>query len=238
MRAPKTDRLPGQAGCASLSPMAEDDDRPGAPPCFQHELIGGHPVDPETWRDVARFRRAERTRLYAARTALGVAGLRTQSARIMAGLGEMLGPLAGRRIAVFWPIRAEPDLRDWMAEADRAGAEMLLPVVVEKDAALIFRRWRPGVAMTRGQWNIPVPETGAPITPDLVIAPLLGLDGAGYRLGNGGGYYDRTLAGLAADVVGVGFSDCRIKTIFPQPWDIPMQRAMLGSGERLEFPKS
>lgn len=120
MRAPKTDCLPGQAGCVSLVPMAEDDDRPGAPPCFQHELIGGHPVDPETWRDVARFRRAERTRLYAARKALGIAGLRTQSARIMAGLGEMLGPLAGQRIAVFWPIRAEPDLRDWMAEADRA----------------------------------------------------------------------------------------------------------------------
>ena len=221
--------------------MAEhDDDRPGSPPCFQHELRGPHAVDPETWRDVSRFRRSERARLYAARKALGVAGLRSQSREIAAGLDQMLGPLHGRRIAVFWPIRAEPDLRDWMAQADAAGAQVLLPVVIERDAPLIFRRWQPGCAMTRGIWNIPVPEAGAPAQPDLVIAPLLGLDAAGYRLGNGGGYYDRTLAGITprAETVGVGFTDCRLKTIFPQPWDIPMDRAVLGNGERLVFPKS
>ncbi len=92
--------------------------------------------------------------------------------------------------------------------------------------------------MTRGVWNIPVPQSSEALTPDVVIAPLLGIDAAGYRLGNGGGYYDRTLAALPRmpQVIGVGHDFCRIDTIFPMPWDVPMQQSILGDGTVIHHP--
>ncbi len=70
------------------------------------------------------------------------------------------------------------------------------------------------------------------VTPDIVISPLLGVDDALYRLGNGGGYYDRTLARLTGPrlVVGVGHGVARMATIFPMPWDVPMDVVLLGDG--------
>ncbi|WP_310794414.1 5-formyltetrahydrofolate cyclo-ligase [Roseovarius sp. SCSIO 43702] len=215
----------------------QDEDTPGDTPCHAHLMIGGHAVDPETARDVARFRKGERARLYEAREAWSVAERQEMGEVIGRTLDAELGDVSGRKVAVYWPIRCEPNLRDWMTRAHEAGAHVLLPVVVEKDAPLIFRRWAPGCAMERGIWNIPVPTEGAEEAPDLVISPLLGLDREGYRLGNGGGYYDRTLAALRErpEVVGVGWPDCGIDTIFPMPWDVPMDKAVLGDGDVRAF---
>lgn len=202
---------------------------PGEAPCYRHLIVGGHAVDPGTARDVARFRKAERERLYAQRNA-GSPGDRAQLSQAIARqLDRVLADVAGQAIAAYWPIRSEPDLRDWMARTHDRGASILLPVVIEKNAPLAFRTWRPRCRMERGVWNIPVPVDGAEATPDIVIAPLLGVDEAGYRLGNGGGYYDRTLAALGGNrqVIGVGASNCRIRTIFPMPWDIPMTTVVL-----------
>jgi 5-formyltetrahydrofolate cyclo-ligase len=209
-----------------------DGDRPGEAPCFGHLLVGGHPVDPGTARDVARFRRAERQRLYQARKAIRPAERSALTRAIVEDLDKLVGRLAGRRIAVYWPIRGEPDLRAWMAQAHEAGAALYLPAVVAQGAALEFREWHPGCAMVRGIWNIPVPAEGNAAVPDLVIAPVVGVDDGCYRLGNGGGYYDRTLAGLdpRPRVIGVGFPNCAIPTIYPMPWDIQMDAAVLGDG--------
>ena len=97
-------------------------------------------------------------------------------------------------------------------------------MVVEKRAALIFRSWRSDEPMVRGVWNIPVPADGAQIVPDVVIAPVVGFDPKGYRLGYGGGYYDRTLAAFARKphVIGVSYRAAAIATIYPLPHDIPM----------------
>lgn len=78
--------------------------------------------------------------------------------------------------------------------------------------------------MTRGVWNIPVPADGIDVRPDIVVSPVLGFDRAGYRLGYGGGFYDRTLAALAPRplVIGVGFAMSAMTTIRPLPHDIPM----------------
>lgn len=86
--------------------------------------------------------------------------------------------------------------------------------------------------MERGIWNIPVPASGRRAHPDIVVSPLLGVDKACFRLGNGGGYYDRTLAALdpQPQVIGVGFPDCRMPTIFPMPWDIAMDVVVLADG--------
>lgn len=210
----------------------EDEDSGGSPACFAHLLIDGQPVDEQTRRDVAVFRRAERTRLYAARAKLPPDERSAMAARIAERLDAVLGDVAGRVIAAYWPIRGEINLRPWMVAASARGARICLPVVVEKNAPVEFHRWTPGSAMARGFWNIPVPADPEPLVPEVVIVPLLGVDAAGYRLGNGGGYYDRTLARLTGEVltIGVGQPFARMKTIFPMPWDIPMAKVILGDG--------
>lgn len=209
-----------------------ENDRGGSPVCFAHELFGGQPVDPETVRDVARFRKAERDRLMDARRRISSSDRIRMTATLENALGELVDMRPGMRIAAYWPIRGEPDLRAWMASLHLSGVNVLLPIVVEKAAPLIFRSWSPDCAMERGVWNIPVPSEGQEMIPDVVVSPLVGVDEECYRLGNGGGYYDRTLAQLEPlpRVIGVGFSCCRMPTIYPMPWDIPMHDVVLADG--------
>ncbi len=203
----------------------------GDGPCFGHKLVAGHAIDPGTWRDVSRFRAAERERLYALRRAMAQEERAAQTARVTGALRELVAPAPGSTVAIYWPIRGELDLRPWMAELSQGGAQVALPVVVARGQPVEFHRWSPGTAMVRGAWNIPVPADPQPVLPDIVIVPLVGGDAEGFRLGNGGGYYDRTLAALPmARTIAVGQGFCRMQTIFPQPWDIAMQTTVLGDG--------
>lgn len=217
----------------------QDDEHAGqfsSPPCFMHELdpaFGGMPVDPQQARDVARWRKAERERLIAARLALPQDERAAHSQRI-AGELDAIVPLGSRPIvSLYWPFRGEPDLRPWMAAACEKGARVALPVVVAKAQPLVFREWTPGARLERGVWNIPFPADGPVVIPDVVIAPLVGFDAACYRLGYGGGFFDRTLAGLEpkATAIGVGHPVGALPTIFPQPYDIPMDWIVLGDGQ-------
>jgi 5-formyltetrahydrofolate cyclo-ligase len=191
----------------------EDDERGGSDPCMEHLLIDGKPVDGATLRDVSRFRTAERSRLMELRRRIPTLDRTAMTATLCEAIETL-------------------DLRGWMKQAHNAGASLLLPVVVEKNAPLVFRAWSPDCEMERGIWNIPVPADGKEMVPDVVISPLLGIDEACFRLGNGGGYYDRTLARIdpPPKVIGVGFSDCVIPSIFPMPWDIPMDSVVLTDG--------
>ncbi len=215
--------------------MMDEETGGGSVPCFAHHLVDGHPVDPETVRDVARFRRAERARLLAAR-ALPSEERGRATAALIEGLDRIVTPEAGLNIAVYWPIRGEPDLRSWMESVHAAGARVLLPVVVEKGAPLEFHAWSPGCRMARGFWNILVPADGEVHVPDVVVAPLVGVDEELYRLGNGGGYYDRTLVRLAPRprIIGVGLSGCLLPSIYPMPWDVPMSEVLLSDGTHLK----
>lgn len=78
--------------------------------------------------------------------------------------------------------------------------------------------------MASGIWNIPMPAEGEWLQPEVLLVPLLGFDGSGYRLGYGGGYYDRTLAAMPAKplAIGIGFELSRLATIHPQPHDVRM----------------
>jgi 5,10-methenyltetrahydrofolate synthetase len=90
--------------------------------------------------------------------------------------------------------------------------------------------------MIRGVWGIPVPPPAAErLTPDIALAPLLGWDGAGFRLGYGGGYFDRTLAARAPRpfAIGVGLQAARLATIFPQPHDIRLDAIVTEAGAQL-----
>ena len=216
----------------------DEDESPDSTVCFAHRLVDGHVIDPQTWKDVSTFRKAERTRLYAARQKVLLEDRREMAAHISAQLTDILGDVTGRVIAVYWPIRGELNLHPWMVEASERGAQICLPVVIEKNQPVEFHRWSPDSAMAKGIWSIPVPADLGPVEPDVVIVPLLGVDEQGYRLGNGGGYYDRTLARLPEDlmIIGVGQAFARMKTIFPMPWDIPMKKVVLGDGTSFDAP--
>ena len=203
----------------------------GTAPCFLHELgPDDAPRDSRQASDVARWRKAERARLLELRGALAPGERAQHTAAIAAALDALLGAHADALVSLYWPIRAEPDLRPWMRAACERGLRVALPVAVALGRPMAFREWRPGAAMARGLWKIPHPAAGPEVSPTHVIAPLVGFDAACYRLGYGGGFFDRTLAALARKptVIGVGYPSLRIATIFPQPHDIPMDWIVTG----------
>ena len=148
------------------------------------------------------------------------------SADIAAQLDAAIGVPSARTISIYWPFRGEPDLRPWAAGIIERGGEIALPVVIEKAHPLQFRNYRPGDRLEKGVWNIPIPAEGSVVIPDVVIAPVVGHDPSNYRLGYGGGFFDRTLAALPRKplVIGIGYRLQAITTIYPQPHDIPMDR--------------
>jgi 5-formyltetrahydrofolate cyclo-ligase len=210
-----------------------DDDREetgsyASPPCFMHDLqpdfaAGAH-ADPRVRADVMRWRKAERERLIAARLAIPAEERAVMAGRIAEGLNAAIGDVSRHLISIYWPFRGEPDLRPWMDTVFERGGKIALPVVVEKGRPLIFRAWRRGDKLEKGVWNIPVPAGGPPVLPSVVIAPVVGFDPDRYRLGYGGGFFDRTLATIAAKplVIGIGYRMSAIRTIYPQQHDIPM----------------
>jgi 5-formyltetrahydrofolate cyclo-ligase len=223
--------------------MADEDAARGyaSPPCLAHEIAPDYfdplAADPRQAADVARWRRAERSRLRAERTAIpgpARAGIAAALARALDALvADRLGPVAGQVVSGYWPIRGEPDLRFWLAAMAAAGAVTALPVLEARAAPLVFRRWTPGMRMVRGVWSIPVPPPdAAAVTPGIVLAPLVGWDPAGYRLGHGGGYFDRTLAALTPRpfAIGVGLQAARLRTIYPQPHDVAMDAIVTEEG--------
>jgi 5-formyltetrahydrofolate cyclo-ligase len=156
------------------------------------------------------------------------------SAQLETVLQDRFDGATGRNLSAYWPIKGEPDLRPLMAKLHNAGVVIALPLVETKAAPLVFRLWTPETKMVRGDWNIPVPPADAePVTPDIALAPLVGWDEKGYRLGYGGGYFDRTLAALTPRpfVIGIGYASAKLATIFPQPHDIAMNLIVTDGGE-------
>jgi 5-formyltetrahydrofolate cyclo-ligase len=117
----------------------------------------------------------------------------------------------GSTVSAFWPMGSEIDLRPLIHALHDAGHPIGLPVVVGRGQPLLFRAWRPGLALVPGGYGTQVPGTDQPeVRPAVLLVPLLAFDRAGYRLGYGGGFYDRTLAALRADgpacAVGVAYA--------------------------------
>lgn len=216
----------------------ESDDAKGyaSPACSLHEVDRGYAAGGESLsdpREVARWRRAERERLIAARLAVPAAERAEAADAIGHELDRLVEISAGAVVSAYWPFRGELDLRGWLRSAIGRGAKAALPLVVAKGQPLVFREWGPGTKMERGVWNIPIPAAESPqIVPNIVIAPLVGYDPGCYRLGYGGGFYDRTLAAIPRPrlVIGVGLPLTALRTIHPQPHDIPMDVIVTGAG--------
>lgn len=174
--------------------------------------------------DLAAWRRATRAELVARRVAIELDERQAWDAAIATTLRAVLESLPAATIGFYWPFKGEFDSRPIMIDLLAHGWRAALPVVIAKNHPLTYRAWTPDTRMERGVLGIMVPSYGAPVVPTVVLAPLVGFDATRYRLGNGGGYFDRTLAALEPKplAIGVGYALGRLPTIFPQSHDRPM----------------
>jgi len=146
--------------------------------------------------------------------------------------------LARCRVGFCWPIKNEPDLRplmrDWIAQQEGVDGDFgaLLPVVVREGAPLAFRRWAPDQPMAPDRYGIPTPTTGAFEPPEALLIPVNAFDAAGYRIGYGGGFFDRSMAALEPKplCIGVGFELARVDSIRPQAHDIRLDAMVTEAG--------
>lgn len=174
--------------------------------------------------DISLWRRQARDRLIVARMAIGADARQRASVEIERRLASLLGGLAGRVVGLYWPHRAEVDPRPVADSLRSRGRIVALPAIVERHGPLEYRAWPKDAEMERGLYDIPVPKARDIVRPDIVVVPLVGFDSANYRLGYGGGYFDRTLAALEPRPlsIGVGFEAGLLDTIHPQPHDVAM----------------
>lgn len=184
--------------------------------------------------EIAALRKNLRIARIAAREQLPDAERQALTTRIEAHLDTLVARLAPTRLAFCWPWRSEVDLVSWVSRwlaADPA-RQAALPVVRNPGQPMAFLRWTPGAAMETDHHDIPIPADGERLEPDLILVPLNVFDAAGFRLGYGGGYFDRTLAALdpLPVCVGVAFELARAETAYPQPHDQPMDWLVTEAG--------
>lgn len=182
--------------------------------------------------DILACRRELRNRALNAREALTVTARAALTRRLEEHLHALLAQLEPQVLGFCWPFRAEPDLRHFVAQwlAGSASRQAVLPVVLGREEALVFRPWRPGVELQPGRHGIPHPPAGPELQADVVLVPLNAFDAAGFRLGYGGGYFDRTLAVMPARAVGVGFELGRVDSVLPQAHDRAMEWIVTEAG--------
>jgi 5-formyltetrahydrofolate cyclo-ligase len=146
---------------------------------------------------------------------------------------------AGAAISAYWPMPEEFDVRPILHELCRRGHPCVLPAVAAKGSPLRFRLWRPDSALIFEGFGVLTPPPGTPERrPDLLLVPLLAVDAEGYRLGYGGGYYDRTLEALRADggprplAVGIAFAGQEVPSVPHGPRDRRLDALLSETGAR------
>jgi len=134
----------------------------------------------------------------------------------------------GAVVSGYWPLDGELDIRPLLAQIHQMGHPIGLPVVKGKGQPLLFRRWSPGAPLVRGSFKVMTPPEGVPeVEPDVLLVPLLAFDQAGYRLGYGGGFYDRTLekrrreahSGRPVLAIGIAFAAQETESLPKGPYD-------------------
>jgi 5-formyltetrahydrofolate cyclo-ligase len=194
------------------------------PPDVQHSMN-------EVGREKARLRqsaRALRQRLTPAE--------RWRAAEAVADHAGWLARIApGRTVSCFSTFGDELDTGPLMARLARAGVTLALPVVARRGRPLVFRRWRPGDEMASGPFGIAQPLPDAPtVRPSVFLVPLLAFDRRGYRVGYGGGFYDRTLAEARAAgkilALGLAFAAQEIARVPTERYDEPVDGVLTETG--------
>jgi 5-formyltetrahydrofolate cyclo-ligase len=108
----------------------------------------------------------------------------------------LIGAPGDKVVAGYRPIRSEIDPTPAMIALCEAGVRVAVPVIEAKDSPLLFHEWSPGCEMVEGAFGAEVPAKAIKLLPEILITPLVGWDRQGWRLGYGGGFYDRSLEQL------------------------------------------
>lgn len=148
---------------------------------------------------------------------------------------DFAGDLSGKAVSGFIPYLSEIDTRPLLNLLGTKGCTTCVPVVIENNTPLEFRTWVPGDATVAGRWGIPVPPEGAAVVdPDILLVPLLAYDLAGYRLGYGGGFYDRSLEKLRAMkpviAIGAAYSAQQVDAVIRGDHDQPLDWILTEKG--------
>jgi 5,10-methenyltetrahydrofolate synthetase len=143
-------------------------------------------------------------------------------------------------IGAYWPIKGEfdalPALHRWKEDGELQGNSQRLriglPVVNKEHKTLTFHAWYPGCPMEEDAYGIPKPKDTELVVPTLLFVPCVGYGAGGYRLGYGGGFYDRTLATLQPKpfTVGLGFTNAYVDDLEPEPHDQPLDAILNDNG--------
>jgi 5-formyltetrahydrofolate cyclo-ligase len=179
---------------------------------------------------IADAKSAARTAAFAARKVAHAAG-QGQAAELLA---DWLAPHAGRVLAGYMPMRTEIDPLPAMAAHQ---GPVGVPVIIGKGQPLRFREWSPGASMITGEFGALIPAEGAWIEPEVLIVPMVAFDARGYRLGYGGGFYDRTLEGLRRRrptlAIGFAYAAQELPEVPIEPTDQRLDAVITESGIRL-----
>jgi 5-formyltetrahydrofolate cyclo-ligase len=133
-------------------------------------------------------------------------------------------------VSGFWPLGEEIDIRPLLLALHRRGNPVALPVTPRRGEALSFRGWQPGDALVPERFGTMRP-IGDILVPDVLLIPLLAFDAAGGRLGYGGGFYDRTLAGLPGRLrLGCAFAAQQVDAVPVGPYDIRLDAVATENG--------
>ena len=184
------------------------------------------------WKSIRAWRRGQRQRLIAQRQSLSSVE-RHRCGEVIAESLESESKFCRGCVGFYWPLDGEIDLRPLMHRLSDRGVELALPVIVEKDQPMEYWVWDAQTRMRNQEtWHIPVPIERRLLVPSVLFVPLLGFDQQGYRLGHGGGYYDRTLAALQYKplTVGIGYDFAKLETIYPQDHDVSMDMIVTEQG--------
>lgn len=148
-------------------------------------------------------------------------------------LAAQLAEISGRIVAGYLPIRTEADPLPAM-EALVARNRLAVPVVTGPGEPLLFREWQPGCQLERGAFDVMIPVDGEILVPDLIVAPLVAFDRKLFRLGYGGGFYDRTLERLRSrgplHVLGFGYSAQCLEELPLEATDQPLDAVITEAG--------
>lgn len=178
------------------------------------------------------FRQKLRRDMIARRMALPAESYATLSASVRRHIDRSFPALSDLIVGFCWPVQNEPDLLPLVSKLIARGGRVALPVVVRPGLPLAFREWWPDQPLQPDRYGIPSPTDGDFLVPQVLLLPVNAFDSCNYRIGYGGGFFDRTLASLSPRplTIGVGFDFQRVPSIHPQPHDLPLDAMATESG--------
>ena len=174
--------------------------------------------------EIKSWRHQQRQQLIEKRIAVHGYQRKLCQQEILLKLSDILKDMQPGIIAFYWPFKGEIDCRKLVSDILQQGWQAALPAVTKVSSPLEFRQWTPETPLISGVWKIPVPKSRTIVVPNVMLIPLVGFDECHYRLGYGGGYYDRTIIEIEPSPmkIGIGFELARLTTIYPQSYDIAM----------------